>query len=39
VAPIWAVGLKDHIKDELITSCSEFLKEIATKIEARFALM
>jgi hypothetical protein len=33
------VGLKDQIKDELIASHSEFLKGIATKIEARFALM
>jgi len=39
VAPIWAVALKDQIKDEFIASYSEFLKEIATKIEARFALM
>jgi hypothetical protein len=39
VAAIWAVGLKEQIKDELIGSLSEFLKGIARNIEARFALM
>jgi len=39
VAAIWAVGLKDQIKDELIDSLSEFLKGIAKKIEARYSLM
>jgi len=39
VAAIWAVGLKEQIKDELIDSLSEFLKGIAKKIEARFAFI
>jgi len=37
VAAIWAVGLKDQIKDELLDSHAEFLKGIAKNIEARFA--
>jgi IclR family KDG regulon transcriptional repressor len=38
-AAIWAVGLKDQIKDELIDSYCEFLKGIGKKIEARFSLL
>ena len=39
VAAIWAVGLKDQIKDELIDSHAGFLKEIVRRVETRFALM
>ena len=39
VAAIWAVGLKDQIKDERIDSHAEFLKEIARRVETRFVLM
>ena len=39
VAALWVVGLKDQIKEELITSYSEYLRGIANKIEARFALI
>ena len=36
-AAVWAVGLKQQIKDRDIPVYSEFLKEIAKKIEARFS--
>jgi DNA-binding IclR family transcriptional regulator len=39
VAAIWAVGLKDQIKDELIDSLSVFLRGIGRKIEARYSLI
>jgi IclR family KDG regulon transcriptional repressor len=39
VAAIWVVGLKDQIKEEVIASYSKYLKGIARKIEARFALI
>ncbi len=37
-AAIWAVGLKKQVTDEVIPRYSEFLKEIAKKIEIRFSL-
>ncbi len=37
-AAIWAVGLKRQVTDEVIPRYSEFLKEIAKKIEIRFSL-
>ena len=35
---IWAVGLKCHIQDEVITAYSDFIKEIAERIENTFVL-
>jgi IclR family KDG regulon transcriptional repressor len=35
---IWAVGLKSQIKDEVIPTYSDILKNIAKKIENEFAL-
>ena len=35
---IWAVGLKNQIKDEVIDAYSRLLKGIAQKIEGRFSL-
>ena len=35
---IWAVGLKNQIKDDVIDTYSSFLKDIAKRIEDRFSL-